>query len=178
MRFKRRYYCVEILFHDGDSVVSSLRTVQKLKHTQLNEALLAMIERLYGDYGMATMLPSFSVIYFNGSTNMAILRTSREMHQNFHTCLTYIQKLADYRVTLRVVHVSGSVKRCKKYLVNYCAQKVAELVNEQQKLKSGPFAPTSLEASEQIVQCFNSLAEACKLNDNTFIINKESNLDI
>jgi RNase P/RNase MRP subunit POP5 len=109
MRFKRRYFCVEVTFQKEASALDKIH-MNKLKHTNLSETVHRSIEQLYGDYGMAVMMPSFSVIYFNSATNLAILRTARDLQKEFHALLAYVQKLADFDVSLRTVHVSGSIK--------------------------------------------------------------------
>ena len=67
MRFKRRYFCVEIIFQD-DLKSTNLYQMNKLKHTNLSLSIHDSIEKFYGDLGMAKMMPSFSVIYFNLNT--------------------------------------------------------------------------------------------------------------
>ena len=109
MRFKRRYFCIEVQFQSDLSALDKLH-MNKLKHTNFSETIHKSIEQLYGDYGMAVMMPSFSVIYFNSVTNMAILRTARDLQKEFHVLLTFLQKLGDFDVSLRTVHVSGSIK--------------------------------------------------------------------
>ena len=109
MRFKRRYFCIEIIFQDELTALNRLY-VNKLNHTHLSEKVHEMIEKCYGDYGMAVMMPSFSVMYFNSVSNLAIVRTARDLQKKFHTLLTLIQKLSDFNVTLRIIHISGSIK--------------------------------------------------------------------
>ncbi len=109
MRFKRRYFCFEIVFPDELTALNRLH-INKLKHSDLSETIHKSIEKFYGDYGMAVMMPSFSVIYFNSATNLAIVRTARDLQKKFHTLLTFVQKLAEFSVALKVIHISGSIK--------------------------------------------------------------------
>lgn len=109
MRFKRRYFCLEIMFPDDLTAVDRIH-MNKLKHSDLADTVHKSIEKFYGDYGMAVMMPSFSVVYFNSATNLAIVRTARDLQKKFHALLTFVQKLAEFNVSLKVVHVSGSIK--------------------------------------------------------------------
>jgi ribonuclease P/MRP protein subunit POP5 len=126
MRFKRRYFCVQIIFQDE----SIKKEINKLKHNQFSETIHSSIEKFYGDFGMAVMIPSFSVIYFNSSTNIAILRTARDTQKKFHSLPTFIQKIGELKVCLKTIHVSGSIKKSKKFLIDYCNQKLLSLCNQ------------------------------------------------
>lgn len=84
--------------------------MNKLKHTDLSDTIHKSIEKFYGDYGMAVMMPSFSVIYYNSATNLCILRTARDLQKKFNSLLTFTNKLAEFNVYFKVVHVSGSIR--------------------------------------------------------------------
>lgn len=172
MRFKRRYFCVEILYNDetltstksSTSLDASLNKIKmhKLKHTNLSETINSYIEKFYGDYGMAVMMPSFSVIYFNTNTNIAIMRTARELKDKFHNLLTFITKLAQFDVTFRVVHVSGSIKKCKKFLSIYCQKKLNEIVESHNK------NVMITDENKMVVDVYEKLLEASQSKDNLF----------
>jgi len=172
MRFKRRYFCLEILFHD-DSLISakssaSLDTslnkikLHKLKHTNLSESINSSIEKMYGDYGVSTMMPSFSVIYFNSSTNIAIIRSARDLKEKFHNLLMFTNKLDQFDVTFRVVHVSGSIKKCKKFLSIYCQKRLSELHESQSK------SILFNEENKMVIDVYEKLLEVSLSNDNLF----------
>jgi hypothetical protein len=94
------------------------------------------------------------------------------MKQQFHQLLTFVRKVGEANVTLRVVHVSGSVKRCKKFLVTYCGRRVAELTLEMEKMKTKKMAAdhqSLLAVKSEILQNLSQLNEACKTDDNSFI---------
>jgi len=171
MRFKRRYFCVEILYNDENltstksstSLDASLNKIKlhKLKHTNLSETINSYIEKFYGDYGMAVMMPSFSVIYFNPNTNIAIMRTARDLKNKFHNLLTFITKLAQFDVTFRVVHISGSIKKCKKFLAIYCQNKLNEMRETHNK------NILANEENKMIVDVYEKLLEASQSKDNS-----------
>jgi ribonuclease P/MRP protein subunit POP5 len=159
MRFKRRYFCVEILFQDDLNALNKLQW-HKLKHTNLTETIHESIENFYGDLGMATMMPSFSVIYFNSITNLALLRTSRDLQKKFANLLAFTRKIGQFNVTFKVVHVSGSIKKCKKFLVNFCQNRL-DCLNE--KVLNNPEHKNEMEVVEKLI-------EVCEVDDNMFNI--------
>lgn len=171
VRFKRRYFCVEVMFQEADLSSSAKRIkLDKIKHTSLTETIHKSIERFYGDLGMATMMPSFSVIYFNMITNLAIMRTARNLQDKFHNLLTFINKIDDFDVSFRVVHVSGSIKKCKKYLLEYCNQRLAEL-NSNELYWLDKHKSTRQEEKAETSQVLERIATACKENDNILNLN-------
>ncbi len=168
MRFKRRYFSVEIIFQQDNLNQINKFQINKLKHTQLSEAIHNSIAKLYGDYGMAVMMPSFNVIYFNTNTNLAILRTSRDLKDKFHTLLTFTKQIGQFDVSFRVIHISGSIRKCKKFLLNYCQLKLAELykqmsLNSNMKLDVNQQVELDNKASAEV---YEKLLQNCETNDN------------
>ncbi|RNA39274.1 ribonuclease P MRP subunit POP5 [Brachionus plicatilis] len=160
MRFKRRYFCCELQYRDSDCVQNKLN---KLKHSDISSTINKSIEKFYGDLGAAEMIPSFSVIYFNQNTNICILRTARNLEKKFHTMLTFIQKIENIDVQFKVVHKSGSIKKCKEFLIEYCSNRLLEFY---QKTSS---RHQKLDNDDQIiVNVLTNLIEACDKNDYSF----------
>lgn len=132
MRFKRRYFCVELLVSSNGSIhyqnIDAANN-NKLKPSDLSQEIHRSIEKFYGDYGMATMMPSFSLIYFNSNTNLAIFRIARDLAERFRHLLTFIRRIGEngVDVTFKVVHVSGSIKKCKQFLLGYCNRRLGEI---------------------------------------------------
>ena len=159
MRFKRRYFCVEILFQDDLNALNKIQW-HKLKHTNLTETIHDSIEKFYGDLGIATLMPSFSVIYFNSITNLALLRTSRDLQKKFANLLAFTRKIGQFNVTFKVVHISGSIKKCKKFLVTYCQNRLDSLHNE---LVINVDHKNEMDVVEKLI-------EICEVDDNMFNI--------
>jgi ribonuclease P/MRP protein subunit POP5 len=179
VRFKRRYFCVEIQFRDSDlNSMSKKMQLNKLKHTNLSETVHKSIERFYGDLGMAKMMPSFSVIYFNMNTNMAIMRTARDLETKFHNLLTFTRKIDEFDCAFRVVHVSGSIKKCKKFLLHYCNQRLLDIYvkisnNTTNSRNYDALLKDQSDLSEndkEIINVLNSLIKVCEEGDNIFNI--------
>jgi ribonuclease P/MRP protein subunit POP5 len=169
VRFKRRYFCVEVNFQESDlnSITKRIK-INKLKHLNLSDTIHKSIEKFYGDYGMATMMPSFSVIYFNLNTNLAIVRTARDLKEEFHNVLTFTRKLDDFDVAFKTIHVSGSIKKCKKYLLEYCKQRL-KLINNHISTEFGiKKSSTDSDNEKEVVESLEKLVECCQQDDNMF----------
>ena len=136
MRFKRRYFSVEIM-PQNELTKTNISLMNKLKHTDVSDTIHKSIEKLYGDYGMAVMMPSFSVIYYNSSTNLCILRTARDLQKKFNSLLTFTNKLGELNVYFKVIHVSGSIKKSKEHLAVHCQKENLNLYDKISKEKIG-----------------------------------------
>lgn len=162
MRFKKRYFCVEInpiVDGDANKVTVNCCMNSNIKQTTLSEEIHKSIEKFYGDLGMATMMPSFGIVYFNTVTNLAILRIARDLKVKFYNLLTFIRKLDSVDVHIRVVHVSGSIKKCKKYLVQYCNAKLNQLALDHTKRAPQP---------DDVIVEVQKLLTSCQENNENF----------
>lgn len=134
MRFKRRYFCVEIVF-PGSSMTSEPPTPdQKLKPSDLVQEISRSIEKFYGDLGVASMQPSFSLVHFNADTSVAIFRIARDQRAPFHHLLTLTSRVNSVELTFKVIHVSGSIRQCKKHLLDHSNRKLEELADNLDKI--------------------------------------------
>lgn len=160
MRFKRRYFCCELDYSECDS--GQCRTT-KPKHSDITCTINKSIEKFYGDLGAAQMIPSFSLIYFNQNTNICILRTARNTERKFHTVLTFIQKIDNFNVKFKIVHKSGSIKKCKEFLVEYCSSRLLEFYSNYSLSKT-----KKNNENEVVEDVLKNLIEACQNNDYNF----------
>ena len=171
MRFKRRYFCLEVHFQDADlSSMSKRVQIEQLRHTHLSDAIHKSIERFYGDHGMATMMPSFSIIYFNLHTRLAIMRTARDLQEQFHNVLTFTRRLLNdqIEVAFQVVHVSGSIRKCKKFLLDYCHVRLQAYISE----KSTTHEPRrSADERMEAIEALDRIIKVCEKSDNVFNLN-------
>jgi len=88
-----------------------------------------MIGRLYGDVGVARFTRNLSIIYYNPSTHTAIVRCLRDDKHMLHTAATFISRLTNDQTecSIQTLHVGGSIRQCKKYLVNYCIERLIDM---------------------------------------------------
>ena len=119
MRFKRRYFCIECIFNPKTRIKN-----QRLTHSNLYDAIVEAIEKFYGDFGVAYMLPAFSIVYLNAYTNIAIIIISRKASLKFHKLWLLINNIDKSSVFTRIIYNSGSILKAKKFLTEYCYKKL------------------------------------------------------
>lgn len=160
MRFKRRYFCCELEYNECDYGQDK---TNRPKHSDITCTINKSIEKFYGDLGAAEMIPSFSLIYFNQNTNICILRTARNTERKFHTVLTFIQKIDNIDVKFKIVHKSGSIKKCKQFMVEYCSSRLLQYYSNSSLIKN-----KMNNDNETIEDVLKNLIEACQKNDYNF----------
>jgi RNase P/RNase MRP subunit POP5 len=121
MRFKRRYFCIECIFNSKTRIKN-----QRLTHSNLYDTIVEAIEKFYGDFGVAYMLPAFSIVYLNAYTNIAIIRISRKASIKFRTLWLLINNIEKTTVFTRIIYNSGSILKAKKFLTQYCYKKLSD----------------------------------------------------
>ncbi|CAF1442219.1 unnamed protein product [Adineta ricciae] len=123
VRVKRRYFVFQFHFqtHSHPSTL--------VKSSQIHSTLETMIGRLYGDIGVARFTRNLSVIYYNPSTHVAIVRCLRDDKHMLQTAAAFISRLTNDPVecSIQTLHVGGSIRQCKKYLVNYCIEQLLQI---------------------------------------------------
>lgn len=109
---------------------------QKLKSSDLVQEISRSIEKFYGDLGVASMQPSFSLVHFNADTSVAIFRIAREQRASFHQLLTLVTRVNNSaaELTFKVIHVSGSIRQCKKHLLEHSNRKLEQLAENLDKI--------------------------------------------
>lgn len=125
VRVKRRYFVFQ--FHFDPS--SNSNALQSVKPSQIHQSFEGLITRLYGDYGAACFTRNLSIIYYNPATHLCIVRCLRDDKHLLQTTATFLTRLADppIQCSLQTLHVSGSIRLCKKYLVNYSIEQLVML---------------------------------------------------
>jgi RNase P/RNase MRP subunit POP5 len=118
VRVKRRYFVFQFHFNSNTNTIKS---------SHIHTTFETIISRLYGDVGIARFTRNLSVIYYNPSTHTAIVRCLRDDKHMLQTAATFISKLNtndQIECSIQTLHVGGSIRQCKKYLVNYCIEQL------------------------------------------------------
>src|ERR1700722_8145158 len=118
VRVKRRYFVFQFHFNSNSTNI--------IKSSHIHTAFETMIARLYGDVGVARFARNLSIIYYNTSTQISIVRCLRDDKHMLQTAATFISKLTNDQIecSIQTLHVGGSIRQCKKYLVNYCIEQL------------------------------------------------------
>ncbi|KAH7398472.1 Rpp14/Pop5 family-domain-containing protein [Pyrenochaeta sp. MPI-SDFR-AT-0127] len=83
------------------------------------------VEELYGDYGMGMVSAGLKVNYYSPSTSTAIIRCPRDHYEMVWAALTYITHLPkpiDIPVVMRVVRVSGTIRKAEEEVIRRSQQ--------------------------------------------------------
>ncbi|CAF1106310.1 unnamed protein product [Rotaria sordida] len=118
VRVKRRYFVFQFHFNSNPTTL--------IKSSHIHTTFEMIISRLYGDVGIARFTRNLSIIYYNSSTNIAIVRCLRDDKHMLQTAATFISKLVIDQIecSIQTLHVGGTIRQCKKYLINYCIEQL------------------------------------------------------
>ena len=121
VRAKRRYFVFQVRFPSN--------AASAVKSSHLHRTFETTIARLYGDLGVARFIRNLSVIYYNSATHVSIVRCLRDDKHMLQTAATFIPRLTDLNLecSFQTLHVGGSIRQCKKYLVNYSIQELLRI---------------------------------------------------
>jgi len=99
-RVKRRYLALQI------------ESNSSLHHRTLIDAIWRSVTKLYGEYGASQT--NLSLIDYNPENNQAIIRTNLSSLNLVRSSLTTITSIAENKVSLHVLSISGTIKALKK----------------------------------------------------------------
>ncbi|PSN61970.1 hypothetical protein BS50DRAFT_650372 [Corynespora cassiicola Philippines] len=131
VRVKNRYLVVNLLYPTSSTASNSKDALPELVqfhaptpdafHTgQLMRVIRDGINELFGEYGMGMAGTSLKVNYWSPATSTAIIRCPREHYQMVWAALTFITRLprpVDAPVVVRVVRVSGTIKKAEEEVI-------------------------------------------------------------
>ncbi|KAI5809964.1 ribonucleases P/MRP protein subunit POP5 [Peziza echinospora] len=142
VRFKSRYLLFNILYPESSSSSSDAPPpppghldFSRASDPSVTPQVLASLIRdnvvmQFGDWGSG-MTSSMSVKYFSPQTSTGIVRCSREHHHLVWAALTLIREIHGQPVVLRVVRVSGTIKKAETEGVKRARNEI-KLVREMQ----------------------------------------------
>ncbi|KAL5117925.1 RNA-binding protein pop5 [Pleosporales sp. CAS-2024a] len=129
VRVKYRYLVVNLLYPEPvattktplpDLIQIHSPTPDTFHAGALVRIVRAGVEELYGDYGVGMVSSGLKVNYWSPSTSTAIIRCPRDHYEMVWAALTYTVRLpkpADVPVVMRVVHVSGTIKKAEEEVI-------------------------------------------------------------
>lgn len=124
VRYKARYLLFDILYPEEPSLSAAGSSAQthiefsSPSESTITASLLAGLIRegvahQFGDWG-AGVTGNLSVKYFSPQTSTGIVRVSREHYRIVWTALTLMRELKGRPIVIRVVRVSGTIKKVEK----------------------------------------------------------------
>jgi ribonuclease P/MRP protein subunit POP5 len=128
VRFKNRYLVVEIIWETP---------VQQRKLHLTKDQILAYIKESigmnFGEFGIATVISTLQVKYYNDATNICILRCPREQFRMVWGALTLITRIENEAAILRVIHVGGTLRSCQTQAIKF-DRKVLHLLKKLKRI--------------------------------------------
>jgi len=107
VRLKQRY------------IVVAVSCVANLSDNAIINCLRTQVQHLHGDYGAALIQLSLRVIYYNRYTRTAIVRVKRGLQNLLMQAMALVSQIKTTDVSFRTLHVAGSLRSCRKFLITY-----------------------------------------------------------
>nr|CAG4637455.1 EOG090X0GYO [Ceriodaphnia reticulata]SVE73277.1 EOG090X0GYO [Ceriodaphnia reticulata] len=121
VRFKNRYFTVEILLSDG-SAVESLN----LKPYDIFKSILDVTEQIHGEFGAAAIRNGLDVKYCNENTQTAIIRCRHGPHRLLASSLPFLTNIGKRKIQLRGIYTGATMVKCFKFLKKHHQEKLNE----------------------------------------------------
>ncbi|KAF3936286.1 hypothetical protein ABW19_dt0207352 [Dactylella cylindrospora] len=149
VRVKQRYILFNILYPaapatstvKGSDSTSPTLTFHQPSPANLNRVTLGAIIRNsishnFGDWGIG-QAGSFAVKYFSPATSTGILRITRDNYRLLWAALTYIRELYGQPVVIKVVRVSGTIRKAEVEAIKLAEETIRKVKLEQKASRSG-----------------------------------------
>ncbi|XP_033627946.1 ribonuclease P/MRP protein subunit POP5-like [Asterias rubens] len=124
VRLKNRYFLCEMVFEDPNSRAFSIVT------QNIYAAVKSKVRDTHGDYGLAAISWGLSVRYLNSHTGLVMIRVRRHHQKILGSTLPFITSIARCPLSLRTIHVSGTIRSCQKFLVKFNRQQLVVLLRQ------------------------------------------------
>ncbi|RZF42578.1 hypothetical protein LSTR_LSTR001373 [Laodelphax striatellus] len=114
VRFKNRYITVEV-----DPVKLPKNEPWPLKTSKLYRALMAEVENLHGDFGVASITSGLAVKYCNKETRIAVIRCRHGPHRFVATSIPFIHNVGKDDVSVNTLYTGATLHQCYKFIKAY-----------------------------------------------------------
>ncbi|XP_076370040.1 POP5 ribonuclease P/MRP subunit [Tachypleus tridentatus] len=127
VRVKQRYFLVEII------PTASRRHLQTELHPSINErsilrSVRESVEEIHGDFGVGVTQAGFTIKMFNSKTSVFVLRVRRGPHVLVASALSFVRRIGNTSLTLKTLHLSGTIRSCLKFLQQYDKQQLVYIL--------------------------------------------------
>ncbi|XP_038059390.1 ribonuclease P/MRP protein subunit POP5-like [Patiria miniata] len=124
VRIKNRYFLCELVFEDA------IWRALAVNNQHLYNAVKDAVRQIHGDYGAAAIAWGLNVKYLNPDTGVMMIRVRRQNQKILSTTLPFIKSVASFPVTMRTLHISGTIRSCQKFLVKYNRRQLVVLLRQ------------------------------------------------
>ncbi|KAJ9052582.1 RNA-binding protein pop5 [Entomophthora muscae] len=128
VRYRVRYLLFELQLEQQNEVLAS-RMVEnlssedvkcskdayesKIDAKSIERAIRSSLNLNFGDIGSSKIMRDLNIKYFNVDTHLGLLRTGRSYFRMLWASMTLINSLNEIPCSFRVIHVSGTIKKCQ-----------------------------------------------------------------
>ena len=146
VRLKLRYVLFDIVYppeldnteelvNVSASPLNALLSLHQTSPTVINQKTLSqairkVIQDHYGDFGAGTAGMQLTVKYFSNKTSTGIIRCSRLSFPIVISALALMNTLGGRNITIRCLHVSGTIKKCEQFCIQRNRSLICKLRNE------------------------------------------------
>lgn len=123
VRFKNRYFTVEIVPTDGSDKPLILKTAA------IHNAVQQKVQQLYGDFGLAAIKAGFNAKYCNAQTRIALIKARHGPHKFILNSIPLINDVGDRSVKVKILYVGATMKHCFLFLRTFQRKKLEEMWN-------------------------------------------------
>jgi len=137
VRLKARYILFDVIYPSSEkeqpnyskktSLMQLHGTSQNINLRIIAELVKRNIHQLFGDQGAGTAGTSLIVKYFSQKTSTGIIRCSRDYHKIVCAALTMISKINGKDVIVRVIRISGTIRKCEQAAIDRNKKLMKEL---------------------------------------------------
>ncbi|KAK6331680.1 hypothetical protein TWF718_002226 [Orbilia javanica] len=152
VRVKQRYLLFTILYPSSpqsttnngsnssskptQSMIFHSPSPANLTRTSLASIIRSSISNNFGDWGIG-QCGSFAVKYFSQATSTGILRITRDNYRTLWAALTYVRELCGQPAVIKVVRVSGTIRKAELEAVKLAEETIRRVKREVRDTKSG-----------------------------------------
>ena len=124
VRIKRRYILFELM--PNNDKLDELSITER----DVLEAIRNVIEIMFGDFGLGSVLQSLQLKRFNRMTRTGVLATKRSVHRLVITSLPFVKRIQSTDASFRTIHLSGTIRGCLRALRIHHNKQIVKLRQE------------------------------------------------
>lgn len=153
VRLKDRYILFQILYppnKDDENLINYskseteiLMVLHQSTHFSIDKNVISnhikkVVLDSYGEYGLGKIEMSFSIKYFSNKTSTGIIRCGRLSFEMIIAAFVLTNRILNYEVILKCVHVSGTIKKCENHSILLNKEFIHKL---KKKVENSTFEP-------------------------------------
>ena len=150
---KRRYilFKIEPLLSDGK--------LNKISEGDIVTTVRESVQRLHGDFGLASILLNFYSKKYDHATRTGVLVAKRESYKFILTTLPVVRSIRGQDVSISILKLSGTLRGCLRSLQGFHGKMIHEYKKSLRERQKFPERPAIM-SEKQIDQGFKQIAQS------------------